>query len=160
MFEQIKDWWESITEREQQLTLISTGVVSVALIYFLLWSPLASNLADSQNKLKSAQQTLQWVESNANKLVEAGIGNNKTAAKKQNLSQLINSTAKRNKITISRIQNRNGTVDVWINQVEFNQFIKWMTALQNQYQVQINSVDLNQDKVQGMIKINRLSLSY
>lgn len=160
MFEQIKDWWGTITEREQQLTLISTMVVSVALIYFLLWSPLANNLADSQNKLKSAQQTLQWVESNANKLVEAGIGNNKTSAKKQTLSQLINSTAKRNKIIISRIQNRNGTVDVWINQVEFNQFIKWMTALQNQYQVQINSVDLNQDKVQGMIKINRLSLSY
>lgn len=160
MFEQIKGWWESITEREQQLTLISTAVVCFAFIYFLLWLPVATQVADSKHKLRNAQQTLQWVEASADKLVKAGIGNNKATAKKQNLSQLINSTAKRNQIIISRIQNRNETVDVWINQVEFNQFIKWITTLQNQYQVQVNSVDLNQDQVQGMVKINRLSLSY
>lgn len=160
MFEQIKEWWDNISEREQQLTFISLVVVFIAVIYFLIWQPIATNLAASQQKLQSSEQTLQWVESNANKLVAAGVGNNKTTARKQNLSQLISSTAKRNKIVISRIQNRNGSVDIWINQVEFNQFLKWITALQNQYQVQVNSVDLNQDKTQGMVKVNRLSLSY
>ena len=160
MFEQIKEWWDNISEREQQLTFISLVVVFIAVIYFLIWQPIATNLAASQQKLQSSEQTLQWVESNANKLVAAGVGNNKTTARKQNLSQLISSTAKRNKIVISRIQNRNGSVDIWINQVEFNQFLKWITALQNQYQIQVNSADLNQDKTQGMVKINRLSLSY
>ena len=160
MFEQIKEWWDNISEREQQLTFISLVVVFIAIIYFLIWQPIATNLAESQQKLQSSQQTLHWVESNANKLVAAGVGSNKTTARKQNLSQLISSTAKRNKIVISRIQNRNGSVDIWINQVEFNQFLKWITALQNQYQVQVNSADLNQDKIQGMVKINRLSLSY
>lgn len=160
MFEQIKEWWENLSEREQQLTFVTLLVVFIAIIYFLIWQPVATNLAESQKKLQSSQQTLQWVESNANKLVAAGVGNNKTTARKQNLSQLISSTAKRNQIVISRIQNRNGSVDIWINQVEFNQFLKWITALQNQYQVQVNSADLNQDKTQGMVKINRLSLSY
>ena len=160
MFEQIKEWWDNISEREQQLTFISLVVVFIAVIYFLIWQPIATNLAASQQKLQRSEQTLQWVESNANKLVVAGVGNKKTTARKQNLSQLISSTAKRNKIVISRIQNRNGSVDIWINQVEFNQFLKWITALQNQYQVQVNSADLNQDKTQGMVKVNRLSLSY
>ena len=160
MFEQIKEWWDNISEREQQLTFISLVVVFIAVIYFLIWQPIATNLAASQQKLQSSEQTLQWIESNANKLVAAGVGNNKTTARKKNLSQLISSTAKRNKIVISRIQNRNGSVDIWINQVEFNQFLKWITALQNQYQVQVNSADLNQDKTQGMVKVNRLSLSY
>ncbi|MEJ6080070.1 type II secretion system protein M [Vibrio sp. 1-Bac 57] len=160
MFEQIKEWWDNISEREQQLTFISLVVVFIAVIYFLIWQPIATNLAASQQKLQRSEQTLQWVESNANKLVVAGVGNKKTTARKQNLSQLISSTAKRNKIVISRIQNRNGSVDIWINQVEFNQFLKWITALQNQYQIQVNSADLNQDKTQGMVKINRLSLSY
>ncbi len=160
MFEQIKEWWENLSEREQQLTFVTLLVVFIAMIYFLIWQPVATNLAESQQKLQSSQQTLQWVESNANKLVAAGVGNNKTTTRKQNLSQLISSTAKRNQIVISRIQNRNGSVDIWINQVEFNQFLKWITALQNQYQVQVNSADLNQDKTQGMVKINRLSLSY
>ncbi|WP_025564540.1 type II secretion system protein M [Psychromonas sp. SP041] len=159
MFEEIKDWWENTTEREQRLSLISAVVVFIAIVYFLLWQPLANNLAVSQKKLNNAQQTLQWVEVNSNKIIAAGLLDNQ-AGTSQNLSQLINSTARRNKINISRIQNRNGTVDLSINQIEFNQFIEWITTLQNQHNVQTVSVDISQDKVQGMIKVSRLSLSY
>ncbi|WP_160065099.1 type II secretion system protein GspM [Psychromonas sp. L1A2] len=159
MFEEIKDWWENTTEREQRLTIISAVVVFIAVVYFLLWQPLANNLAISQQKLNSAQQTLQWVEVNSNKIIAAGLIDTQTGTP-QNLSQLINSTAKRNQINIARIQSRNGTVDLSINQIEFNQFIEWITVLQNQHNVQIASVDISQDKVQGMIKVSRLSLSY
>jgi len=159
MFEEMKDWWENTTEREQRLTVISVVMVFVAIVYFLLWQPLANNLAESQQKLNNAQQTLQWVEVNSDKIIASGLIDNQ-AGSPQNLSQLINSTARRNKINIARIQGRNGTVDLSINQIEFNQFIEWLTALQNQYHVQVVSVDISQDKVQGMVKVSRLSLSY
>lgn len=155
----MKDWWENTTEREQRLTVISVVMVFVAIVYFLLWQPLANNLAESQQKLNNAQQTLQWVEVNSDKIIASGLIDNQ-AGSPQNLSQLINSTARRNKINIARIQGRNGTVDLSINQIEFNQFIEWLTALQNQYHVQVVSVDISQDKVQGMVKVSRLSLSY
>lgn len=159
MFEQLKEWWDSATEREQKLTLLSGVVIFIAVIYFALWKPLANNLAESQASLRSAQQTLQWVKVNSNKIIASGLPTD-SADKKQNLSQLINSTAKRNDIDISRIQGRSGTVDLSINQVEFNQFVEWTANLQNQYQVQILTADLSQDKVPGVIKVNRLSLSY
>ena len=159
MFEEMKDWWENTTEREQRLTVISVVMFFVAIVYFLLWQPLANNLAESQQKLNKAQQTLQWVEVNSDKIIASGLIDNQ-AGSPQNLSQLINSTARRNKINIARIQGRNGTVDLSINQIEFNQFIEWLTALQNQYHVQVVSVDISQDKVQGMVKVSRLSLSY
>lgn len=160
MIEQFKDWWEGTSEREQQLTLVSALVVFVAILYFALWQPFANNLAENEQKLQRAEQTLQWVETNAAKLVEAGISGVKKPKRKKNLSQLINSTAKRNLIKISRIQNQENKVDVWINEVEFNQFVSWMTTLQNKYDVKVISVDLNRQKIQGMIKVNRLSLSY
>ncbi|RBW41654.1 type II secretion system protein M [Psychromonas sp. B3M02] len=159
MFEQIKDWWESISQREQQLTFISAVILFIAFIYFIVWQPLANNLAASEQQLKNAQQSLEWVKVNANKVISAG-GVNQDTGKRQTLSQLINSSAKRNQINITRIQSRNDTVDVWINQIEFNQFIDWITSLQNQHKVKINSADLSQDKVQGLVKINRLTLSY
>ncbi|TEW53938.1 type II secretion system protein M [Psychromonas sp. RZ22] len=160
MFEQIKDWWEGTTEREQQLSVISAVVIFVALIYFLLWQPITSNLADQQQRLRSSEQTLQWVETNAAKLVKAGVSEGKRPQRKVNLSQLINNTAKRNNINISRIQNQKNGVDIWINEVEFTQFLRWITALQNDSRVQVVSVDINRQKDQGMIKVNRLSLSY
>lgn len=159
MFEQLKEWWDNTTEREQKLTLLSGVVIFIAVIYFALWKPLANNLAESQASLLSAEQTLQWVKVNSNKIITSGLPTD-SADKKQNLSQLINSTAKRNDIDISRIQGRSGTVDLSINQVEFNQFVEWTANLQNQYQVQILTADLSQDKVPGVIKVNRLSLSY
>jgi len=159
MFEQIKDWWEGNSEREQKLTLISVLVIIVALAYFMIWQPIKNNLEASEQRLNNAQQTLQWVEVNSNKLIVAGLGNSKVG-EKQNLTQLINRTANREKINIARIQSRNNSVNIWINQIEFNQFLQWMTQLQNQYQVKITSADLTRDNVQGMIKVNRLSLSY
>jgi len=160
MVEQIKNWWDGTTEREQQVTIFSVLVIFIAALYFLLWLPFANDLAANQARLKKTEQTLQWVETNATKLINAGVGGNKKSSRKKNLSQLINSTAKSNKIDISRIQNGKGKVDVWINKVEFDKFVKWTTALQNQYQVHIKSVDLTRDNEQGLIKVNRLSLSY
>lgn len=160
MLEEIKSWWEGTTEREQQLTLVSGVVIFVAIVYFALWQPLATNLVENEQKLQRAEQTLQWVETNAAKLVKAGVSDIKKPKRKKNLSQLINSSAKRNKINISRIQNQENKVDVWINEVEFNEFVSWMTSLQNRYNVKILSADLNRHKVTGSIKVNRLSLSY
>ncbi|MDA7746295.1 type II secretion system protein M [Psychromonas sp.] len=160
MFDQIKEWWEGTSEREQQLTLVSGVVIFIAIVYFLIWQPLATNLEDNQQKLNKAEQTLQWVETSATKLVAAGVGGNQKTKRKQNLSQLINTTAKRNSISISRIQNQEEQVDVWINEIEFTQFLKWITTLQNDSNVHVISVDLSRTKIEGMVKVNRLSLSY
>lgn len=159
MFEQFKDWWEGASEREQKMVLASAVVVLIALVYFLLWQPLASEMETKQQALERAEQTLSWVENSSSKLIIAGVGGNKKSSRKSDLSQLINRTAKRYQVNISRIQSRDGRVDVWINRVEFKQFVDWLTKLENQYQVHIENVDINRGKEKGLIKVSRLSLS-
>lgn len=158
--DQIKDWWESASEREQRLVLISAVVVLVGILYFALWQPLSNELTMQQQRLKQAQQTLKWVDSNSKKLVEAGVSSGNNSARKQNLSQLINKTSKRYQINISRIQSRENSVDVWVNSAEFNQFVEWTSKLKNQYGVQVQTVDISRGKEKGLIKVSRLSLSY
>jgi len=160
MLEQFKTWWEETSEREQKLVLIAGGVFFLVLIYYLLWQPIASDLEAAEEKLTNTQQTLQWVEKNVNDLLAAGITQQTKLGKKQSLSQLINSTARRNSIDISRVQNDKERVDVWINEIEFTQFIKWITALKNDYAVNVVSVDINKTQREGAVKVNRLSLSY
>lgn len=160
MFEQIKEWWEGITAREQQLVSVGGGVAFLVIVYYLIWLPAASNLEANQQKLESTEQTLHWVETNVEKLLEEGLIQEQTLGRKQNLSRLISSTAKRNNINISRIQNQNEQVDVWINDVEFTAFLKWITALKNDTKVNVINVDISQNQTEGMVKVNRLSLSY
>ena len=160
MFEQIKEWWEGITAREQQLVSVGGGIALLVIVYYLIWLPAASTLETNQQKLKSTEQTLLWVETNVEKLLAEGGIQDQTEGRKQNLSRLISSTAKRNNIDISRIQNQNEQVDVWINDVQFTAFLKWVTALKNDNKVSIINVDISQNQTEGMVKVNRLSFSY
>ena len=160
MFEQIKEWWEGITAREQQLVSVGGSIALLVIVYYLIWLPAASTLETNQQKLKSTEQTLLWVESNVEKLLAEGGIQDQTEGRKQNLSRLISSTAKRNNIDISRIQNQNEQVDVWINDVQFTAFLKWVTALKNDNKVSIINVDISQNQTKGMVKVNRLSFSY
>lgn len=160
MFEQIKEWWEGITAREQQLVSVGGGIALLVIVYYLIWLPAASTLETNQQKLKSTEQTLLWVETNVEKLLAEGGIQEQTEGRKQNLSRLISSTAKRNNIDISRIQNQNEQVDVWINDVQFTAFLKWVTALKNDNKVSIINVDISQNQTKGMVKVNRLSFSY
>jgi len=160
VFEQIKEWWEGITAREQQLVSVGGGIALLVIVYYLIWLPAASTLETNQQKLKSTEQTLLWVETNVEKLLAEGGIQEQTEGRKQNLSRLISSTAKRNNIDISRIQNQNEQVDVWINDVQFTAFLKWVTALKNDNKVSIINVDISQNQTKGMVKVNRLSFSY
>jgi general secretion pathway protein M len=71
---------------------------------------------------------------------------------------LINTTAQSNNIAISRIQAKSDSVQLWIDDVNFNQFVTWLEELSKQYEVDIQNVDISATDSPGMIKVSRLQL--
>ncbi|WP_022940001.1 type II secretion system protein M [Psychromonas hadalis] len=155
--EQFKAWWESITPREQQLAMISAVVLGIAILYWGIWSPLTNQLADSQKQLVRAESTLNWSKEKATVLLDSGVG--KPPVRGGNLTQIINSSAQKHGIIFSRIVNKKGKMEVWITDVEFNRFIKWLTSLSNKQGVSVLNADLGRTERSGYIKVNRLLLS-
>lgn len=160
MKEQLQSWWNSLNEREQRLSLVSAAFIFLAVIYWGAWKPLTNSLQESEMQLQRAQQTLSWVQKNATLLVEAGVHKHKVAAQRGNLTQVVNRSARQYGITFSRIVNKQQHLEVWITEVEFDLFIKWLTNLSNQYSVSAVNADFSKVDKQGHIRINRLSLSY
>lgn len=160
MIEQFKEWWQSISEREQQLSLISAVFLIIAILYWGMWQPLSKQLENSQIKLQRAEQTLRWVESRSKEIVQAGGAKKSHSGKKQSLAKVLNRTAKKHNITFSRVVNKKEQVEVWIDEVEFNRFIGWLTNLSNSYGVSVVKSDISNTETQGKVKINRLLLSY
>ncbi|MBT8124987.1 MAG: type II secretion system protein M, partial [Gammaproteobacteria bacterium] len=39
----MKDWWETLQSRERYMVLIATVLVSLAILYLAIWSPIASS---------------------------------------------------------------------------------------------------------------------
>lgn len=160
MKEQFQSWWISLNEREQQLSLLSAAFILLAVIYWGAWKPLANSLQESEMQHQRAQQTLSWVQKNARLLVEAGVHKHKVAATRGNLTQIVNKSAREHGITFSRIVNKQQQLEVWITEVEFDRFIKWLTSLSNQYSVAVLNADFSKVDKQGHIRINRLLLGY
>ncbi len=153
--EQFKDWWESISQREQKLVMVSAVFIGIAVLYWGIWTPLAEQLSDSQKQLTRAESTLNWTQKKATFVLKSGG----LQRKKINLTQVLNSSARTHGITFSRIVNKKDKIEVWIVNVDFETFIKWLTLLSNKYGVSVINADLSQTEQQGYIKVNRLLLS-
>jgi general secretion pathway protein M len=158
MVERFNAWWESITEREQQLSLVSILLILIAIIYWGIWQPLSVGLENSENQLQRAQQTLSNTQQRATQLVRAGVGQGPAVSQNQNLTQIVNISARQNGITFSRIVNRNDQVEVLIVNVEFDRFINWLAGLSAKYSVSVINADISRADAEGYIKVNRLFL--
>jgi len=159
MKERFQTWWSNLNEREQLLSLLSAVFILLAVIYWGAWKPLANSLQESELQLQRAQQTLGWVQKNAALLVAAGH-KHQAAGTRENLTQIVTKSARQHDITFSRIVNKQQQLEVWITEVEFDLFIKWLTSLSNQYSVSVINADFSKVDKQGYIKINRLLLGY
>jgi general secretion pathway protein M len=92
--------------------------------------------------------------------VKAGATTQKSKPKNQNLSQLLNHTSKKYNITFKRIVNKKGKVDVWVEDVDFSKFTKWLALLEKRYSIEVLDIDLVKKDRKGYVQINRLALGY
>ena len=160
MVERFSTWWDSITKREQQLSLASVFLLLMAIIYGGIWQPLSIGLDNSENQLQRAQQTLFNTQQRATLLVRAGVGQGPAVNQNQNVTQIVTISARQNNITFSRIINRNQQVEVQISKVEFDRFINWLSGLSAQYSVSVLNAEISRADAEGYIKVTRLSLGY
>jgi len=159
MIEQFKSWWDSITERERQLSILSAAFLFLAIIYWGVWKPLSTQIEASEKRLASSEQTLAWVEEKAGLLVQAGAGNSRVGLQPLTLQQIISRSAKQFGINFSRIESKTDQVEVVITDIEFDQFILWLTNLSNQNFISVVSTDFSKIDPLGHVKVNRLVLA-
>lgn len=158
MKEEIKVWWLSLSEREQQLSMLGGGFLLLLVIYFGAWKPLSDRLQEGKRQLNNAQHTLTWVEDKAALLTHSGVNKGQIKNSRLTLIQIINRSAKPYDIKFSRIVNKKKQIEVWISDVEFDRFVGWLSTLKNQYSVSVISTDFSKIEPDGHVKINHLLL--
>ena len=56
--EQFKEWWGSITQREQHLAMASAVVLGIAILYWGIWTPLQDQLSDSRKAVNTCRSDI------------------------------------------------------------------------------------------------------
>ncbi len=153
----MKAYWDALEGRDRQLLVVLLATVLVAAFYWLIWQPLQDDLVNTERKIKAQENTLAQVKVIGQKIVDLQGG---TVTKKisGDLNHQINSSAQQGKIAISRLQAKDQTVQVWIDEVNFNQFLSWLETLSKRYGIEVLNIDISATDKKGMIQVRRLML--
>ncbi|MBA6293038.1 type II secretion system protein M [Colwellia sp. MB3u-70] len=152
----MKAWWQQLNTREQRLVSVMSVLISIFILYGLIWQPLTENIEKTTLKLERQQALLTWVTENTQRYQKAkrNAGANSGAS----LSSIVNRTSSANNITITRMQPQGDDLQVWIDEISFNQLLTWLEQLAISDGLQVKNIDLSSADQQGMVRVRRLQL--
>jgi general secretion pathway protein M len=152
----LKTWFASISEREQKLVIAGAVIGTLGMFYFLVWSPIHSAIETQRSALATEKQTLAWVNEQANRAQVLRRSVSKTSFN-GSLTQLVNRTTRSSGIPVARMQPQGDELQVWIDQVAFNDLMAWLEQLEQQGVMIIQS-DVSEVDLAGFVKVQRLQL--
>lgn len=126
----MKSLWQSFTTRDQVSLLVLAGVLTVYLIYMLVWSPLTSLRDDMARRNVATSESLQRVDAMVSEIMalrDSGAGANS----RRNLTSLVNQATTRLGLPVSRLQpNSRGEIQVRLEGAAFDDLLSWLHELE------------------------------
>ena len=159
MMEQIqmlKARFDELEQREQYLLLAAGAVIIIFLFMSLVYRPLSSALTSERAAYFSQTELRDWMQTQVTLLKSQSSSSPATANRgNRSASVLINQAAAQNSIQISRSQPRgNNQYQIWLDKVPFNQLMIWLTDLQNDYGIHVQSINISKAEEEGQVRVN------
>lgn len=153
----MKERWLALNLREQRLILAMGSVVVFFLLYTLIWKPLNNNIDSATSKV-SRYQKLQTLVNTETARFKSIAGTGSKARSSGSLSSIVNRTAGRNQIDIARMQPKGDDIQVWVDEVSFNQLLTWLEQLSTRENITVKTIDLINTDQPGVVKVRSLQL--
>ncbi|SDH76562.1 general secretion pathway protein M [Vibrio xiamenensis] len=153
-----RQWWSSITQREQRLLICGAILLVLGILYWGIWQPVAEQAKQAEQRAASEKQLLSWVKEQANTITELRAQGGK-AFSNQPLNQIISSSARRFNVELVRVQPRGDMMQVWVQPMPFNRLIDWIAYLRVEQGVNAMFVDLDKGDKEGVVDVKRLQFS-
>ena len=149
----IKNYLAQLNTREQRLVIITSILVVLSVLYFMIYEPLTTAQSEATKQLIEKKETLAWmtqVKHQAGKSSQQSIGDTS-----QLLSiltkQLSDSNLKHFPYQLQ--QSSGGQVELSYEKVPFNLFIEWLLTFQSQYAIHIDRLSAAKGEQEGLVKL-------
>lgn len=137
-----KRWFFSQSMSSQLLLSVTAVLIIVLMMLEFIFDPWQQRINLSRSQVEDKVETIQWMQAQAknNKSVIAAASSKSSndavsSSSKSSLITRIEQTSKRIKIysSIERISpDKAGRVKVWINNADFNLWLKWVETIKSQ----------------------------
>ncbi len=151
------DWFSQLEAREQRVLKIGAMVLVIGLFYGLVWAPLNTSIERNTQLLAQQQQLSTWVTQQQAKVLQFRRSGPAKAKLQGSIVQAVNQTARASNIRLTRIQPKNDEVQVWIDEIAFNQLLTWLASL-DKTGIRVLQADITESGGTGNVKVRRLQL--
>jgi len=158
----MKDWFYALQPRERLMVVACGAFVAIALLYMLVWAPIAARHAQLVVNVKAQREVLAWMREAGEQVRQARIANPNTAATDmtRSLLSIVDSTATQGKVRdpITRMEPEGESgVRLSLENADFDAVIRWLGRLKGTYNVDVTRATITPDTTPGRVDA-RLSL--
>ncbi|MFT5162875.1 MAG: general secretion pathway protein M [Alteromonadaceae bacterium] len=152
----LKNWWESLNEREHKLVMGGGSVVAVGIFFFAIWQPLANTVTDNQASLIKQQNLNVWATDTIAKIKATSASKVSSGG---SLSQVVNQSSRRFNIQVTRMNPKDDELQLWLDNIVFNDLLKWLAHLEASEGISIVGIDVNEGTEPGIVNVRRLVIT-
>lgn len=151
----MKTWFNALQPRERLIVTIAAIVLTLLLLYLLVWSPVSSRLQTARQDVAADRSLLLWMQkSNADIKKYKGSTNRKTPNRNISLINAVESSARQAGIrkSITHLEPKGSTsISVQIKAANFDQLIHWQGTMEKQYAAQATQLNIKPTDKPGLV---------
>ncbi|MGB5439973.1 MAG: type II secretion system protein M [Gammaproteobacteria bacterium] len=158
----MKQWFEGLESRERLLVLAAVIVLSVLLLYVLVWQPAHSGYDRIKRSVTEQRATASWMQESAARVLQlkrASPAGDKGLGERSLLA-VTDSTARAGGLadSLKRIEPEGSSgVRVWLEDASFDRFVSWLALLGSNHGINPDSVSMERSEAAGKVNV-RLTL--
>ena len=153
----MKEWWDNLQAREQNIVLIASVVVVLFMLYLFAWSPLVEARDNKRIQVESNQQLLAWMSSKSNEVKQLKLTNPNLLKPdaKRSLLAIVDGLAKQLglRTAIKRIEpDGPHSATIWIDEMNFDALISLLGQLDKRSNVKVKQANVTRLDKPGVVK--------
>ena len=145
--QQLKQWFFSLSTKEQRMVSGTVAVIIITLFYLIVWEPVHLDLNTAQQKQQSQKEILLWMQEAATEVKTLSTTGGRNTIRNKNkpttlvIEQTINNAGL--KTSVSKIESSgNNGARVTLNEASFNQLLVWLNTLATHNGIQVVSANI------------------
>jgi len=158
--------YDQLPKRDQQALTVLAIAVFLGILYFAVWSPVASFHDQAAASKENAAELVAWMQSSApviRRLGSSGAGPAATSADipadGRALMGLVTRSARESGLTLQRFEpSGESAIRVWLEAVPYSEVAAWLEMLNGKHGVVIDQAALDRAGEPGQISV-RLTLA-
>lgn len=148
----MKNWFSQFNQREQLSLLLLACVLSLYVLYMLVWSPLASRRDQMALQNQGVAASLQRVDAMVSEVMQLRDSGGSRSGNRRNLTSLINQSTGRLQLQVTRLQpNSRGEIQVRLEAAAFDDLLMWLHEMEYTEALLVREVSITQAGSAGRV---------